>query len=250
MNFAPNSGWWFATFPASVLPELAAHRLAPGWEALLVPSEGSCWLRGPARGDALPPAILRAGPSAVFLAETSLGPLVPAGGRVPRRLPPAGNWQALSRVLVPSLPPVSLPPVSNERLPLRWKRASAPHPVKAVLTRLGPLSAALGRVPALWCDGLTFAAASDGAVLVLGLTHSFLPGLPLASAHGLAWPLGMCFDPEGIGPLVASALALRPGDVALFRSANSPPEVIPQECLLPLTRAAVRATRKESPAHG
>lgn len=235
-----------ARIPAAALGALAGLRARPG---VRVAVEGDALAPGASvlveweRGDRLAlERILPIEGAALFREEA--GAWFRVGSRIPvSPAPDLADPVSLARVLAPRpvVPEPPGPPAARARLAL--VRDGQPRPASAIRCSLDELvrwgesatSHALARVRA--------AHAGDQVLLV----SSKLP--PIAGerfwGRRVLRPLGFATDPDLPEEFLARALGLAEGELALVSESSL--EVLDEEVLAPLSRAAVRSARPPRP---
>ena len=229
-----SAGQSVAVLAAADAAWLGRWRTWPNHEAC--EAEGRVWVRGAGGpGWALLPALER-------YTEDAAGRLTPAGARVPLRSVPAGPWLGLTEFLRVRPPAAALP--AQHVAPVAWTL------VESVEYRAPGLLVLPFEAFAVWClraaavrlRGLRFAVAEDGRACVRGELLPALRGEAWCVEGAIATPAGWAL-PRGLTEsLVATALRLSPGELALVNP-DATAERLPAEAFVEATRSAVRATR-------
>jgi hypothetical protein len=216
-------------------PWLGRWRTLPHHEAC--EAEGRIWLRGPVEANwAALPALER-------YRQDAAGRLIPEGRRVPVRGLPAGNWQALTDFLRVRPAAAALP--AQHVAPVAWTlvQAETYQPAGLLVLPFETLAPWALRTAAVRLRGLRFALAEDGRACVRGELLPALPGDGWSVDGSIATPAGWTL-PKGLTPaLVAAALRLAPGELALVKQ-DATAERLPAEAFVEMTRSAIRATRR------
>jgi hypothetical protein len=168
--------------------------------------------------------------------------------RVPgRRLPaarlPQGPWTPLSanHEIEPGVP--ALPAERPAAARLHVVRDGGERVANVLVTSLQAFHAWVGTAAYVRLQPLRFVANTQGAVLVHGLPLPSLPGDVAVEESGIVVPAGHRLEPDVPRQLVAAALHLDPGDLAVFTVEGSC-TFVRKAAFVPASRSAVRATRK------
>jgi hypothetical protein len=223
---------------------LGPLRLTPGLEVCALGD--ALWLRG-TLSEELQPRLERLPASERYALEGEL--LRPPGASLPCARAPDGPWRAL----VDTLPFAPQPPVapSGARSSVQLELGPADEEREAtfLLTSLRAFADWADAAPSARLEALSFAAEAGGVrVLVRGQVLPPLPGVRHWEAAGLVVPCGRTWRPALPAPLVAEALDLLPGELALFGEdgPRTTFERISGLAFVPARRAAVRATLAEA----
>lgn len=227
---------WAARLPSSTWNAAAVLRLEPGVEVL--EADGSFWLRGAALDERLD-LMLRKVPGIERFAVLADGQLVPDGRHLPQGRLPSGTWMPLTRWLSVELPVAALGAAGLERIPVACERVSAIEEPNVLLTSLAQWRAFGDRAPQVRLARLTFAAASDGRVIVRGVPLPPIAGERYYERAGIALPCGWGWPGWLDFDTVRAALDLPAGDLALF-SDSGRWESIAAEHFVQAGRSAIR----------
>lgn len=245
---------WMAFAPLESTAALAELRLILGEtvEVALppdpVPPAGRAgwWLRGRGNADAVVASLRRVAGARVFVEEA--GKLVAAGETLPRGPVPAGlEWRPLRETLRPEAPDVlgegeMLRFIAAAKIPVRLEAGGPVREAGLLLTSLEAFAAWVESAPEVRLRRLEFAASRDGRAAVRG---NPLPDLLTARryslAEGVAVPCGWTWSPPVPAAVLAEALGVAPGAVALLHE-NGKREDLPAEAWVAAGRASARAT--------
>jgi hypothetical protein len=227
-----------ACLPATALPHLGPLRACGHLSAL---REGErLWLFWPAGETELARAILAIGGAELFLRRGSTWHR--PGEHLPVfHVPDSREARPLSSILFPApVTPVSSGPPAWRPAPLVLVRDGTPRPASALR--------AASRVLRQWADVATsrqlekVQAACCGDEVVL---RGELPPLPGARFWGgrVLLPLGQRIEPDLAEGVLASALGLQAGEVALWTAEGV--EVLAAEAFGPVSRAGMRLAGEE-----
>ncbi len=236
---------WAMRLPLSTVPALGQLRLLPGIDAALVGEE--IWLRGDAlRDDDERP--LRTVPGGQRFAVSDEAELTPLGARVPTGYVPGAQWQPLREFAQLQLPfePLSRFSLAPQNLVLAGDRAE--RPASAILTSLSAWAAYADSAPLVRLSRLSFLAASDERVLIVGNPLPPLSGARYWEAAGMYVAAGYHWQPAIDPILVRRALRLNEFDLAIWHADGSW-ERAGRDDLVAARRGAVRAT-VEGLTHG
>lgn len=199
------------------------------------------WIRGPREEGRLPKELARVPFRDLYalLAEDKVGAL---GSQVPIGSLPAGlSWKPVPEVFQPALSRRSLP-APQDRLPLpqlqlvRGGEVADPNLLRLPLETFSNWVTSAAQVR---LSSLMFACSAEAEVLVWGRPLPALPGTRFVETEGLGVLAGWKWDPPLPASSLASALQLRPGDLALL-SEGPTLELVPGNHFVPVSRAAVR----------
>lgn len=174
-----------------------------------------------------------------LLAEDKIGAL---GSQVPvGRLPGDLSWKPVSEVFQPALNRRSLPaPQHHLNLPqlqlVRGGDVATPNLLRLPLETFSNWVTSAAQVR---LSPLKFACSAEREVLVWGTPLPALPGTRFVETQGIAVLAGWKWDPPLPASSLASALQLRPGDLAVL-SEGPTLEIVPGNHFVPVSRAAVR----------
>lgn len=151
------------------------------------------------------------------------------------------SWQSLSQWLTVSLPVSGMPHAITESVSVRLLPANQPEETTALLTTLAEWRAYGEIAPLVRLQRLSFAADSQGRVLITGYPLPAIPGKEYTRVQQLLLPAGFTLHPAGIAPLIGQQLDPEKEYLLLFH-ADGNWERIPQHALVPATRRGIRAT--------
>jgi hypothetical protein len=169
---------------------------------------------------------------------------VAEGDLVPLGRVPGGPWALLSEWLNVALPearPTSGLPAVPIALSLVW--AGGEREPEILETTLTQWAAYVVAAPQWRIDRWTFAATSEGHVLVRGTPLPPLPGTQWVLQEGIAAPAGMTWSPRVEAAVVRQALGLAEGEVALLRPEGTCDRITADHWVR-ASRSAVRATQE------
>jgi len=236
---------WAAAIAGRDVSALAELRLWPGVEVCR--QDGQLWLRGADLDDETHDALRRV-PGAVLHELDNDGRLRLIGARLHKGRLPQGPWQALRSYLAVQASPTAL---GGQRPPpavLAVVRSYIERPANGILTTLTAWAAYSDAAAAIRLRCLSFAAASDGRVIIRGTPLPSVVGLRLVEDNGVAVPCGWAWAPAVEATVVRELLGLEEGDFALLTGAGSV-EIIRADGFAASCRSAVRMTALEA-SHG
>jgi len=246
--------YFLAQVEASDLPAIGQLRQNPDYSIAEI--DGETWLRGKCENDNnndAPNAALRGLPCKLFRLSGG-GDLIPWQLRVPqRRLVAAleeSNWQPLSEWLQ-AVPPIPALAGQFEKLgeqkkaTLHFQRSKTVSEANLLVTSINAWEAYATTAPKLRLDRLSFAMNEIGNVVVQGEPLPPLPGRRFVETDGIAVEAGWAYSPPLVPRLVAKALGLAKGDIALLLR-DQPWEHLPMDAFVLATRSAVRLSARFS----
>jgi len=229
---------WAVSLDAARGGAAAEMRLEPGIEALECVE--TLWLRGTSSDERLE-LLLRRLPGATRFEVLADGQLLPAGKRLPSGRLPDGTWVALKSFNQVALPVATLAARLLKRVPFRLDRVGTHEEASLLLTRKADWLAYGDSASQVRLDRLTFAAASDGRVLVRGQPLPPIAGERYYARAGVATPCGWGWPASLDAKVVRDALGIGADELALFSPAGTW-ESIPGDQFVRATRSAVRLT--------
>jgi hypothetical protein len=232
---------WAVRLPPEGSSSAANLRLEPGIEIL--EQRDGLWLRGSDCDERLE-ARLRMLPGAVRYDVLSDGQLRPAGKRLPQGRLPAGIWEALNTWAQVELPLAKLAAQSISRIPVRLERTAVVAEADCLATVADEWLAWGQIAPQVRLERLTFAASSDGRIIVRGRPLPPVTGERFYERSGLILPCGWGWPDWLDAVLVREALDLPEADLALFSRAGTW-ELIQGDEFVRATRSAVRLSVAE-----
>lgn len=242
------SEMWTVSLERERAPLAGPLRLRGRIEARL---EGSrFWLRGSDLSDELS-AALRKLPGAIRYRVLPGGRLLRDGTRIPRGKLPGGSWRPLESLIRLEPQAAALPGETAEKVKVRLVRSEEEREARAILSRMEQWSDYALGAPEIRLQGLEFAAAASGRVLILATGETPLPpvpGLRLVEEAGLFWPCGLGWSPAVGGSVIREVLALQQGEIALFQE-DGTYQCLRKDALARASRSAVRQTG-EGLSHG
>jgi hypothetical protein len=209
-------------------------RVTPGIEAC-VAGDALC-LRGAALTDSLE-ALLRQIPGERFCISPEHA-LIPHNRSLPVRGMPEGEWRPIAEVLAPQIPPTCLPGQSPAMVPFKLAPASEEVPANFMLMPWETWSAWATSAPAVRLRPLRFAMSVETAA-VHGSPLPNVRGPRYVVGNGIAIPCGYKLAPDVPLPIIAEAMGLAGGDIAIFGPDGSY-DLLRAEVFVPATRASVR----------
>lgn len=232
---------WAARLPLSEFETLARLRLAPGVEcAEMAPA---FWLRGESIDEALERQ-LRMSPGLERFDLIDGLQLRRPGARLPEGALPDTQWRPLREALKPALSAAMIPGRLEERVNLEIIRSSTELPASGLITTLDAWTRHAIQAPQIRLDRLTFAAAADHRVFIMGEPLPPLGGVRFADHSGVFAPCGFEWAPAVDPEVVRRLFRLAAGDVVLLHG-DGAPEVIRSEQIVAASRAAARLTQAE-----
>jgi hypothetical protein len=237
---------WTVSLPRSERYAVGFLRLSAGIEVL--ETGDSTWLRGPLLDDSLE-LDLRKLPGATRYRVLEDGHLLQVGSRIPSGTLPEGEWMPLDRWMRPELPGAAFPGEPSRRIALRLVRSAEEREARVLVCDLESWVECASAAPDVRLEGLEFAVAEDGRVLVRVVRENApLPSLPgdrYVEAAGVAWPCGTTWDAPAAGEILRELLDLEEGDVALF-SEGGRCEIVRAEDFVRASRSAARLSLEEA----
>ncbi|MFY0254467.1 hypothetical protein ACDQ55_10985 [Chitinophaga sp. 30R24] len=220
---------------------LGTVRHLPGLCAAL--DDQQLWLRGIPWPEKPDPLIQQLPAMHTYLLDKE-NRLFPLNGLTPVNTLKQLSWKPLPELLPITLPISAMPAALPNCLPLRLQPCLQPQSSYALLTTWQTwynygTTAAEARLKAL-----SFAAAADHKVLIIGHPLPPIPGKEYILQHQLLLPAGYSFDPAGIAPIVSAHLNPAGQDLLLFDTTGAW-ERIPQTAFVTASRSAIRLTQKE-----
>ena len=232
------SGAWAIRLDRSGAAKAGPLRQRPGIEVLQ--TDDAVWLRGRHLDDELEKA-LRCVPGARRFTVFPDGQLVAAGTQVPKGHLPDGRWTPISAWLGVELWPACLAGKVEGRVPLRLVRSGAARDSNVLWTTTSAWGRWAVTAPQVRLDRLGFAVSDCGDVVVRGTPLPPIPGRPFVESAGVAVEAGWEWSPRLEADVLAEALGLASGDLALVQHDGSW-EHLPAEAFVQATRSAVRLT--------
>ena len=232
---------WAVRLDAERRDAVARLRLEPEIESLELPD--ALWLRGPSSDEQLDLKLCRR-PGAVRFDILADGQLLPVGKRLPSGRLPEGKWIALKAWAQVTLPVAMLAAQSLRRVPFSLERASTHEEADLLLARQMDWAAYAMSAPQVRLEKLTFAASSDGRVVIRGRPLPPVPGARYYEQAGVAVPCGWGWPAWLEASVVREALAVEPEALALFSAAGTW-EAIAGDQFVRATRSAVRLSVPE-----
>jgi hypothetical protein len=236
---------WAAVISEEDAHQLAALRLMGDVEVLV--EAGAVWLRGPDLTDALDLATRKLSGAKRFSVGEA-GELTPLGARVPTHRLPEGRWTPLSQHVVAEAPVAALAGRAPRAVALRLVRSGVEQPANVLVTDLATWHAYATAAPRVRLAPLSFAADSQGRIVVRGQPLPPIASKLLVESCGVAVPCGYGWEPPVAAEVVRSALGLGEGDLAILDPGGTA-RIIRQDCFVAAGRSAVRLTAGEI-AHG
>ncbi len=227
---------WAVRLDAARGAAVAELRMEPGIESL--ECADCLWLRGTASDERLD-LLLRRLPGATRFDVLPDGQLLPSGKRLPSGRLPEGAWVALKSWAQVALPVAKLAARSLRRIPFRLERVATHEEASLILTREADWVRYGSSAPQVRLERLTFAASSDGRILVRGRPlppvagERFYEEACVAVPCGWSWP--MWLDAQ----VIRDALDVEAEELVLFSSAGTW-ESIAGDLFVRATRSAIR----------
>jgi hypothetical protein len=235
------NGPWAVLLPHESTAALA--RLRSSVALGVCESAEGLWLRGPRLEETLDKQ-LRLIPGGRRFAVVEEGQLLAAGNLVPLGRVPEGPWGLLSEWLEISLPPfqergsAALEPVTLMLVPATTEREPT-----LLVTTLAQLASYAATAPQWRIDRWTFAATSDGKVIVRGTPLPPIPGTQWVLDQSIATPAGLSWSPPVDAAVVQQLLGLAEGEIALLR-ADRTCDRIAGDHWVRASRSAIRGTQE------
>lgn len=230
---------WIAKVAADEAVAVSNLRGLPKVDAAT--AEGAVWLRGESEENELPAELVRI-QADVFRLRPPDG-LAAWGSEIPVARLPELDWQPLNEVTRPLIESPLLPGQVGESMSLSLvKSVDVDREPNVLLVSLALLVKWVGSTAEIRFENLRFAAGYDGTAVIRGTPIPSLPGARFVEVDGVAAPLGQTWDPPVPATIVARAMLLSPGDLALFRGDDW--ERIEAANFVPVSRAAVRLTAR------
>jgi len=233
-----------ARLPLEHLEALASLRVVPGVQVLR--DETNLWLRWETDGDLVLRVILPLPDAVLFERREDRWHRV--GEHLPSfDVPTLGDFQPLANMLFPApvlpvAPPVRTPPPWQLQT-LRLVSDPTPRVTSAVLTTRAALLAWVDAVTSARLQTLQFAHCDDDALL-LGRRVPLLPSGLRFWGERVLRPLGFRVDPDLPERALLAAFGSEPGELAIVRDDRI--ELVSDDVLRPVTRAAVRLAAEEA----
>ncbi len=172
------------------------------------------------------------------------GQLIPLGRSVPQGRLPDGPRTPLWEQFAFEMPCAWLGGVVEQRVPVRLIRGGREREANVLRTDLERWAAYVETASSVRLRRWAYAVREDGAALIVGAPLPPLTGTRFVESHGVACPAGWTWDPPVDAQVLAEALAVDGGDLALLHPDGSW-ERIPRERLVRATRSSVRAPIQE-----
>ncbi len=245
----PAGSGWLLRLPSRALRAAARLRGTGGIEIAL--DGDAIWLRGDGGAEGEPSDALLALDADLRGRATGDGLFISCGETVPSGAEPARlEWRPLAEV-----PPLSLPiPIAGDaefaKAPVRLKPSSEEAPARLLHCGFAPLLEWGVHAPESRLAPLRFAASPDGRALVAGEPLPPLQGRRFAVERGVGYPLGFGWSPPIPASSLRAAASAREGDLIVFLDPSRPPVRLDAELFVPLSRAALRATRDAMAGEG
>jgi MoxR-vWA-beta-propeller ternary system protein len=240
------SGAWAVRIPLAKAYSAAALRLQPG--VVVLESPEGLWLKGGQLSPELE-ILLRKLPDALLFDVDESGRLARPGARIPSGSLPQGHWTPITNFFTPVPQPAALGGAIDRRVPMRLVPIAGSQSPSVLITDWRTWSAYALEAPKLRLNPLRFALCEDRRVLVVGLPLPPLPGVRCYSRDDVAVPCGWGFSPQVDFTELRTLVGASDGDVIVF-APDGTCEVVPRECLVNASRAAVRATDHTQSATG
>jgi hypothetical protein len=223
--------------PPESTASLGPHRTRAGWE--ICEDGPRLWLRIPDGAESQTASL----PALARYRIDSRQRLIPLNATLPVGLSPAGPWQPLTEFLSVPPPAPLLPGRTPGRVDISLSRSSHEVEPAALLANVDDLLAWANQASRLRLSRLTFAASSDGRVLVRGTPLPPVPGSAHYFQGRLALPCGWELTAPLLPVWVEESLALPTGAIALLLPEGGI-EMLGQESFTPLSLAALRRTHE------
>ena len=233
---------WAAAIAARDASSLEELRLWPGVEVCR--QDGQLWLRGADLDDETRKAIRRV-PGAMLHELKDDGRLRLLGARLHKGRLPQGPWQTLSSYLAVEAPSAALGGQRPAPAALGGVRSPIERPANGILTTLKAWTTYVDTAAAIRLRCVSFAAASDGRVIVRGTPIPPVAGLRLVEDDGVAVPCGWAWTPAVEAAVVRELLGLEDDDFALLMP-DGHMEVVRANDFAAACRSAVRLTAREA----
>lgn len=240
-----NDRWFAASLPIGDAALAARLRTRAN---LWVAVDGErLWLRGPSDADCDRALCSVAG---LVRFELVLGnQLVPVGRRVATHLLPELPWMPIAEWFAPAPQVAALPAAAPAKTALTLVRIDRERPVDLLSVDLDLFLTWCETAPAVRLGVLDFAACAardtdrPPRACVRGTPLPPLPGVQCTLDQGIAVPAGYALDPPLDPRLLRAALALVPGEVALFERDGRWTRLA-ADAFAAASRSGARATRR------
>lgn len=229
---------WAVRLPRDQATVLGRLRTRGGIDAAV--EDDTVWLRVVERDERLESELRGLARAACFEVDGE-DRLVPLGQRVPVARMPQLSWRPLAEFISVSLPVAALSGRLSDRAPFRLVRTERAEEPTVLVTSLAELNEYIGTAPEVRLQGGRFAACRDGRAVVHVDPLLPLPGERYVERNGVALPAGWGASPALPAEILATALGLSPGDLALL-SIDGTVDFIAADQFVRLSRSSVRST--------
>lgn len=204
---------------------------------------GDLWLRGDALTDAIDLELRKLPGAQRYRIDTfeSDDVLLPLGKLLPDRFLPEDGWTPIEAFFQPVAGRAALPGVLVDRLPLTLVRSVRPAEANILLTTVSAWTGWAIEAPQVRLRRLSFAASSDGDVVVRGSPLPPIPGQWFVEDQGIAVPAGLAIRPAVDAATLRTLWSSTPADLILARD-DRPWTRIAAEHFVAASRSAARAT--------
>jgi len=238
------NGPWAVRLSASNAAAAAAIRR---WPAVYARTEanGEVWLRGRDLTEALD-LELRKLPGAerfTLASDDQSTWITPLGKRIPAGTLPDDDWHPIAEWCRTTLPTSALPAVVPGRVPLTLVRSDVPAEPGVLVATLDDWLAWAVDAPLVRLRCLSFAASSDGRVVVRGSPLPPIPGVQYVERQGVAVPAGYVLRPAVDPATIHAVLMTCETDLAVFATDGTWDRIDAGQ-FVAASRAAARATVK------
>lgn len=231
---------WVARFPVRYAASLARLRTVRGIEAARL--DDFVWLRGSDADEALVRR-LRTLPFAERFEVLDDGRIRPVGALVPTERLPSIAWVPLTQLVEAALPVPALSGRLGSRVPLRLVPSTHEAVPNVLMVPMEIVAAFVESAPESRLHCCRLAVRADGRALVHGRPLPSIPGALFVERDGVAIPAGFECDPQVPFDIIAEALELAEGDLAIL-DRDAELVRIPADQFVLLTRSAVRRSQE------